>query len=128
MKSEMSKVSGIGQGILRGSFSITKKQGRAASGDFSQMLREACEKKLIKLSVHAEERIAQRGITVGADDIEKLSVAMESVAEKGGSKAAILYHNTVFIADVGDRAIITALDKDNVSEMVFTGIDSAVVI
>jgi len=124
----MSKISGIGNGILRGSSSPVRTPARSRSNNFSKFLREACERKSIKLSAHAEERITQRGIPVGNDEIEKLSAAMESVAEKGGSKAAILCHNTVFIADVSDRAIITALDKDNVSELVFTGIDSAVVI
>ena len=99
-----------------------------SGGSFDKFLKEACAKKAIKLSNHAEERMRQRQMILGQDDIAKISDAITKVVEKGGSKAAIMYRDMVFVTDVNDRAIITAIGKNEMKEHVFTGIDSAVVL
>ncbi len=123
----MTKVGGIGSGLKVSAPAEGKNSVRNA-GAFSDLLRKACKEREIKLSAHAEQRIVQRGIEVGGADIERISDAIERIAEKGGSKAAIFYRDVIFITDANDRAIITAINKDEMKERIFTGIDSAVVI
>jgi len=123
----MNGVSGV-----KGSSGIRRKPGggKSATGKagFQELLRKACMERDIKISAHAEQRMAQRGIEFAKKDIENISSAMDRVNEKGGSKAAIFYRDVVFITDARERAIITAIDRDDLKERIFTGIDSAVVI
>jgi flagellar operon protein len=100
---------------------------RPGSGNaFQNCLRDACASQNLKLSGHAEQRIVQRGLRIDASDLEKVSRAIERVAEKGGAKSAIFMKDLVFIADARERAIITAMSSNNEDNHVFTGIDSAV--
>jgi flagellar operon protein len=82
----------------------------------------------VKISGHAMERLKSRNIELDAKDMEKLSQAMDKAESKGARESLLLYKDTAFIASIRNKTIITAVDKENTKDNVFTNIDSAVII
>ena len=82
----------------------------------------------IFFSAHASQRLQARQINLDAAEINKLALAVEKVAAKGGRSSLLLYKDLAFVAGVQSRTIITALDGESRKEHIFTNIDSAVIV
>ena len=79
----------------------------------------------LKLSAHAVQRLEQRCITLGTDEIKKMENALSEVERKGGRNAVMFYKETAYLASVANRTIITAIPLGE-DIHVLTQIDSAV--
>jgi flagellar operon protein len=84
------------------------------------------EPKEVRLSAHARERLRERSIELGENDMARLTNAAEKVASKGGKDALVVMDGLGFILDVANRTVVTAIDRQRLQENVFTNIDSAV--
>jgi flagellar operon protein len=82
----------------------------------------------IKLSAHAQRRLAQRNIHLVKADWDKINSAINLAQEKGVRDSLLLFHNLALVASVKNRTIVTALDKEAMVNHVFTNIDGAVII
>lgn len=82
----------------------------------------------VSLSQHAETRIRSREIPW--DDALKTRVegGLNRLEEKGSREALILAGDVAFIANVRSRTIVTAMDRSQLKERIFTNIDSAVMV
>ncbi len=97
------------------------------AGDFAAALR-AAQKKDVSFSAHALERLRQREIALGVKELDRISEAMDRLRLKGGSASLLLYGDMALVASVRNNTIITAMDRSQMRDHVFTGIDSAVII
>jgi len=82
----------------------------------------------VKISGHALERLKRRNIELDSTDMKKLTEAIDKADAKGAKESLLLYRDIAFIASIRNRTIITAVDKENTKDNVFTNIDSAVII
>ncbi|MGQ9629613.1 MAG: TIGR02530 family flagellar biosynthesis protein [bacterium] len=82
----------------------------------------------LKFSAHARERLEKRRINLTPQDVQRMRDAVDRAEGKGSKEALILLKETAFIVSVKNRTVITALDKSQMKENVFTNIDSAVVL
>lgn len=82
---------------------------------------------VLKLSAHAIQRLEQRHIELGPEEIKKMENALVEVERKGGRNAVMFYKDTAFLASVANRTIITAIPLEE-DIHVLTQIDSAVAI
>lgn len=99
------------------------------SSNFNQIFENELNKANgVKLSGHAVERLKNRNIELNGEDIKKLTEALEKADSKGSRESLLLYKDVAFIASVRNKTIITAVDKDNAKDNVFTNIDSAVIV
>lgn len=96
--------------------------------DFNSVLQNIQRERELKISGHAMDRLKERQIELNEKDIKSLKGAVESIRNKGGKEALILYNNIAFITSIRNNTIITAVDKDNLKENVFTNIDSAMIL
>ena len=120
-------------GHINGTRSLPKKsQATAATGRkepvFSRILEQARRSQELTFSAHARERLERRQIRLAAEDIGKLSEAVDKAAAKGAQSSLLIYQGIALLASVPNRTIITALDHEGQSEKVFTNIDSAIII
>lgn len=74
------------------------------------------------------DRLRERKIELSSSDIENINNAVRKIRNKGGKEALIFYNDVAFITSIRNNTIITAVDKDNLKENVFTNIDSAMII
>lgn len=82
----------------------------------------------LKFSAHARERLNLRNINLSADDLQRMTDAVNKAAAKGARQSLLVMDNQAFIVSVTNRTVITALDGGSMKENVFTNIDSAVIV
>src|SRR6185437_2847178 len=108
--------------------------GRADGEAFDVVLRQqmlqsaaAPEAPAVKFSSHAQQRLQQRDITLGAEDVAKISDAVDRAQQKGAKESLILLDDMAFVVSVKNRVVITAVDQPSMKQNVFTNIDSVVI-
>lgn len=80
----------------------------------------------LKFSSHAIERIQSRGIKLTPDDMKKLNDAVDKAIQKGSKDTLVLMGENAFVVSAKNKTVITAMDKNQMKENVFTNIDSTV--
>ena len=79
-------------------------------------------------SKHAVERMKSRGIEGGPETMGRLEKAFSKAAEKGSRNTLVLMDDNAFIMSVKNKTIVTAMDKNNMKENLFTNIDSTIIV
>lgn len=82
----------------------------------------------LHFSAHAQQRLSARNIQLSPAEIGQVSTAIEGLANKGGRDALLLLDKAALIVNVPNRTVVTAVGTGELSNSVFTNIDSAVVI
>jgi len=85
------------------------------------------ENKEVTFSKHAESRLKTRGINLTDEQKLKLNDAVNKAGEKNVKDSLIMMDDIAFVVNVKDKNVITALNKDEMKNNVFTNIDGAVI-
>lgn len=97
------------------------------NGSFADVLNNKVQRQNeIKLSAHAQKRLAERNIVLGTTEMAKISQAVQQAAAKGAKDSLLIYGDLALIANVKNNTVVTAIDGQNLQQHVFTNIDSAV--
>ncbi|MBL6989308.1 MAG: hypothetical protein ISR65_06005 [Bacteriovoracaceae bacterium] len=103
---------------------------KSKPGEFDKLLSEKLGKKsgLPKLQVsgHAAKRLQERNIALDGSEYLKLQNAVDKLKNKGGKESLVVTKNAAYIIDVNNGKIVTAVDKNSITENIFTKIDSTV--
>ena len=82
----------------------------------------------VKFSAHAAQRLADRRIALTQRDEASISRAVDKAAAKGARETLLLMDKVALVVSVPNRTVITAMAQHELSDTVFTNIDSAVVV
>ena len=82
----------------------------------------------IKFSKHASQRLLQRNISLSDNQIERLNDAALKAEKKGIKETLVLVDSLAFIVNVPSNTVVTAMDRSEAQDNVFTNIDGAVII
>jgi len=82
----------------------------------------------LNFSQHAENRIRSRAIAWDANLEKRVVEGIDAAQAKGSRETLILADNIAVIANVKSRTVITAMDRANLKERIFTNIDSTVLV
>lgn len=99
--------------------------------DFSKFLKgelQGTKENNLKVSNHAAKRLKERNLEMDGEEFIKLKGAMEKLGLKGGKDSLVITDKAAYILDVENQTVVTAFDKNNLEENVFTKIDSTIVI
>ena len=103
--------------------------GKSGGVDFKSALdRAVSQSKDVHFSAHARARLHSRGGESNETRLNALSEAIDKADAKGARESLILSDEAAYVVSVKNRTIITAFDRDNLRDGVFTSIDSAVVL
>lgn len=80
----------------------------------------------IKVSTHATKRLQERNIELDGNEYMKLKEAMGKLRAKGGHDSLVITDKAAYVVDVDKNTVVTAVDKNNMNENVFTKIDSTI--
>lgn len=100
--------------------------GRTTDKPFEQVLQQ--QQQQVKFSQHAAQRIQQRGIVMPPETMTKLASAVDQAASKGAVDSLIVMPDVALIVNVPNRTVVTAMEYSQLSNTVFTQIDSAVIL
>ncbi len=95
------------------------------TGDFQKIL-EAKLTPELKISAHAQKRMAERGITLSPRDLAGIREAIGKARTKGCRESLVVLDQVALVVSVENQTVITAVDGRSLKENVFTNIDSAV--
>jgi flagellar operon protein len=102
-------------------------QSPAAGGPkFAEVLKSKLEG--LKWSGHAQQRLQSRGITLSDRDRQLIDGALKKAAEKGSRNSLFLLRDIGLVVSVQNKTVVTAVDKADLKERVFTEIDSTVIL
>jgi flagellar operon protein len=105
---------------------ISKGSAEKNSGErFVDVLERIAGSKL-NFSGHATDRLKSRNIDLDESDVARLEEAVERAAKKGSNDSLVMDGDNVYVVNVPNRTVITAMDQLEMRERVFTKIDSAV--
>ena len=82
----------------------------------------------VKFSAHARARLHSRGVELSDEKVQAISEAIDKAEAKGAKESLILADEAAYVVSVKNRTVITAFDRDNLRDGVFTAIDSAVIL
>lgn len=100
----------------------------AQDGLFESRLKAEVQKQDVRLSAHAQKRLAERNVELADSDKARLGEGVDKMAEKGADKSLVLLDNLAFVVSAKNRVVITAMDSQNTGDSVFTGIEGAVIV
>lgn len=104
-----------------GAPTTTHETGKAA--DFDALLQSR-----LKVSGHAQTRLQSRNIELDAAEWDRVVQGVDRAAQKGAKESLVLVDDVALVVSVKNRTVITAVDKENLKQNVFTNIDSAVIV
>lgn len=80
----------------------------------------------VQVSSHAMKRLQERNIELDGNEFMKLKEAVSKLKAKGGHDALVITNKAAYVVDVDKNTVVTAVDKNNMNENVFTKIDSTI--
>lgn len=80
----------------------------------------------VNVSTHAIKRLQERSIELDGNEYMKLKEAITKLRSKGGHDSLVITNKAAYVVDVDKNTVVTAVDKNNMNENVFTKIDSTI--
>jgi flagellar operon protein len=109
--------------LAQGQSPAIQRTQRSSAGAFDAILADR-----LKVSGHAQTRLASRNIELGKEEWERVLGGVEKAAEKGAKESLVMLDDIALVVSVRNRTVITAMDRENLRNNVFTNIDSAVIV
>lgn len=81
----------------------------------------------LKFSKHATVRLADRGIALTEEQLERLNDGAQKAGQKGIRDSLVIVDDLAFIVNVPNKTVVTAMDSRETEENVFTNINGAVI-
>ena len=107
---------------------VEKKESAAVS--FQDILKAKQEtagtRRELKFSKHASMRLTDRNITLTNSQRERLESGAVKAGEKGIQESLVVVDELAFIVNIPNKTVITAMDRSDTADNVFTNIDGAV--
>ena len=97
--------------------------------EFADLIGKATQEKKpagVELSTHAQKRLQERNISFDTQEYLKLQEALGKLKQKGGHDSLVITGKAAYVLDVDRGMVVTAVDRDSMSENVFTKIDSTI--
>lgn len=82
----------------------------------------------LKVSAHAQTRLQSRNIAMDPDAWGRVLDGVDRAAQKGAKESLVLVDDVALVVSVRNRTVITAVEKAQLRQNVFTNIDSAVIV
>ena len=100
--------------------------------EFKKMLNHSSDHNIknhgVKISQHAAKRLDERKINVDTQEFMKIREGLDKLKEKGGRDSLVITQHGAYIMDVDKQTMVTAIDKNDMADNVFTKIDSTIFI
>lgn len=103
--------------------SVARTTPQVGAEDFSRLFEDR-----LRISGHAKTRLDSRNIELGKPEWERVLAGVDKAAAKGSKESLVLVDDVALVVSVKNRTVITAVDRANLKDNVFTNIDSAVVV
>lgn len=102
------------------------KQQLKIESSFGKHLAEALQTNQLKISKHAHERLQERGITISDTEWASITAKVQEAKQKGVRDSLVLLQQAALIVSAKNSTVITAMDRNEASNQLFTNIDGTI--
>ena len=95
---------------------------------FSQMLNHYNTIEPLKISKHASERMQLRDISISDQEWNVITEKVSEAKQKGVKQPLVILDQATLIISAANNTVITALDRQEAKEQLFTNIDGTIVL
>lgn len=81
----------------------------------------------LKFSKHAASRLSDRNIDLTNGQMERLNEGAKKAGEKGIQESLVIVDELAFIVNIPNKTVVTAMDRTDNQDNIFTNIDGAVI-
>ena len=106
---------------------VKTKSPQVSKQSFIEHLKQATDQTL-KISKHATERLEDRNITISEDEWQEITEKVFEAKNKGVNQPLVLLDQAALIVSAKNATVITALDRVEAKQQVFTNIDGTIVL
>ena len=106
---------------------VMKEQGLSFQQVLEQVNRNE-NRSNVTFSKHANERLASRNINLSEEQLSRLNKGVMQAKEKSINESLVMMDNIVFIVNIKNNTVVTAMDQKSNDSNVFTNIDGAVIV
>lgn len=107
---------------------LTSKQGTNTKQSFLQHLHNATVKTELKVSKHANDRLAERNIHITDAEWQLVTEKVLDARSKGVKDSLVLMDQAALIVSAKNATVITAMDRTEAKDQLFTNIDGTIVL
>jgi flagellar operon protein len=98
------------------------------TANFDQVLKQQLSSSGLNFSKHAVNRVVERNIDVGDNNMERLNAGVEIAREKGLDDTLILVDQSAYIVSVKNNTVITTVSNEELVGNCFTNIEGTVIV
>ncbi|MCP1144049.1 TIGR02530 family flagellar biosynthesis protein [Lysinibacillus endophyticus] len=95
---------------------------------FAEQLQNATNDLKLKISKHANERLLERNITISEQEWHKVTDKVNEARSKGVNQPLVLMDQVALIISAKNSTVITAMERTEAKEQIFTNIDGTIVL
>lgn len=99
-----------------------------ANQSFIDHLQDAVNKKELKISKHANARLIERNIHISSQEWELVTDKVNEARLKGVNQPLILMDQAALIVSAKNGTVITAMERNEAKNQLFTNIDGTIVL
>lgn len=107
--------------------SLKTNSTQVSKQSFVDHLKQATQQSL-KISKHATERIEERNISISEDEWQEITEKVFEAKDKGVTQPLVLLDQAALIVSAKNATVITALDRVEAKQQLFTNIDGTIVL
>lgn len=101
---------------------------RSPQKSFLSHLNEALQPTGLKISKHATERLADRNIHITEAEWAHMTAKVHEAKVKGVKESLVLMEQAALIVSAKNTTVITAMDRTEAKDQLFTNIDGTIVL
>lgn len=111
------------------SSSIISTKSNSTINKFGDVLQDKLEQsKELNFSKHANMRLSSRNIKLSSDQLNRINKGINNAKAKGIKESLVIIDDVALVVNIKNKTVITALEKTEQDNKVFTNIDGAVII
>ncbi|MEK9197777.1 TIGR02530 family flagellar biosynthesis protein [Lysinibacillus halotolerans] len=95
---------------------------------FVSHLQEATSNRELKISKHANERLTERNIQISEQQWQVVTDKVFEARSKGVNQPLVLMEQAALIVSAKNATVITAMERTEAKEQLFTNIDGTIVL
>ena len=96
--------------------------------NFAQILDQYTAIEPLKISKHASERMQLRDISISDQEWNVITKKVSEAKQKGVKQPLVILDQATLIVSAANHTVITALDRHETKEQLFTNIDGTIVL
>ncbi len=115
---------------LQPTIQTQKKTTAQAHGkqSFIAHFHEAANAQKLKISKHANDRIKERNISITEQEWQQVSEKVYEARSKGVNQPLVLMDQAALIVSAKNETVITAMERSETKNQLFTNIDGTIVL